>query len=107
MTSPAEKAAATRRYNKAYAAHEERIAPSEAAFAKVLDELIPERDAKIEAAEQQLLAAQLRFEREREAIMDEFEKAIQKDLEIRKAANQESYMIFHQEAFPDSFSRSA
>ncbi len=99
MTTPAEKAAATRRYNKAYAAHEVRIAPSEAAFKKVLDEQCPKRDAKIAEAEARLEEARLIFERECQEIQSEFELLIESDSQIRDAASKISYEIFQQEAF--------
>jgi hypothetical protein len=107
MGTPAQKAAQTRRYNKAYTAHEERIAPSEAAFKKVLDEQCPKRDAKIAAAEARLEQARLIFERECQEIQSEFESLIESDSKIRDAAHDKSYEIFHQEAYPDSFTRSA
>jgi len=107
MSTPAEKAAQTRRYNKAWAAHEERIAPSEVAFKKVLDEQCPKRDAKIAAAEARLEQARLIFEREREEIQAAFELLIEPDCQIREAASAKSNEIFHNEAYPDSFSRSA
>ena len=107
MGTPAEKAAATRRYNKANAAHEERIAPSEAAFKKVLDEQCPKRDAKIAEAEARLEQARLIFERECQEIQSEFELLIEPDCQIRDAAYDKSNAIFHEEAYPNSFSRSA
>ena len=107
MTTPAEKAAATRRYNKAYAAHEERIAPSEAAFKKVLDEQCPKRDAKIAQAEARLEQARLIFERERQQIQSEFELLIESDSQMRDAAHDQSWNVFLGEAYPDRLTRSA
>lgn len=96
MTSPAEKAAQTRRYNKAWTAHQERIVPTEEVFRKVLDARCPERDAKLEQA-------RLRFDLECQEIVAEFEKLIEPDVKIREAAYEKSYQIFHQEAYPDAF----
>jgi hypothetical protein len=94
MTTPAEKAAATRKHNKANAAYDAHMTPFDAAYYGFAETLYPERNAKIAAAEARLEEAKLQFEREREAIMAEFDLAMQPHDEIRDAARKEAWAIY-------------
>jgi hypothetical protein len=94
MTTPAEKAAATRKHNKANAAYDAHMAPFDAAYYGFAETLYPERNGKIAAAEARLEEAKLQFEREREAIMAEFDLAMQPHDAIRDAARKEAWAIY-------------
>ena len=96
MSTPAEKAAATRRHNKANAAYDAHMAPFDAAYYGFAETLYPERSAKFAAAEAKLEQAKLQFEKEREAIMAEFEKAMEPHDVIRDAARKEAWDIYNE-----------
>jgi hypothetical protein len=94
MRTPAEKAADTRRHNKANAAYEAHMASFDSAYYGFAETLYPERNAKIAAAEARLEQAKLQYEQEREAIMAEFDKAMEPHDVIRDAARKEAWAIY-------------
>jgi hypothetical protein len=97
MTTPAEKAAATRKRNKAYATYEASMAPFDAAYYGFAETLYPERNAKIAAAEARLEQAKLQYQQEREAIMAEFDKAMEPHDAIRDAARKKAWAVYNEQ----------
>jgi hypothetical protein len=97
MTTPAEKAAATRKRNKAYATYEASMAPFDAAYYGFAETLYPERNAKFAAAEAKLEQAKSQYIKEWEEIMAEFDKAMEPHDAIRDAARKEAWAIYSDE----------
>jgi hypothetical protein len=99
--TPAQKAARTRRMNKAMIAKDEMIAPEYTAWVEALDKFCPPRDSVIDALEQKRDAAiakiEAEFKKEREAVMESFDNLMKPTHDALDQARNEAWEIYKDE----------
>lgn len=99
--TPAEKAARTRRMNKAMIAKDEMIAPEYNAWVKALDRFCPPRDSVIDALEQKRAEAiakiEAEFKIEREAVMESFNNLMKPTSDALDQARDKAWEIYKDE----------
>lgn len=97
----AEKAARTRRINKAVIAKDEMIAPQYNAWVKALDKFCPPRDSVIDALEQKRDAAiakiQAQFKEEYDAVMESFNNLMKPTHDALDQARDKAWEIYKDE----------
>jgi len=96
--TPAEKAARTRRTNKAWIAKDEMVAPEYTAWVKALDRFCPPRDSVIDALEKKrdeaIAKIQAEFEQEYNTVMESFNNLMKPTSDALDQARSKAWEIW-------------